>query len=234
MRIRGFGKTEDIPVGGAVSILFGKEVNQFVDRPYFELSGTFGKYYPTLGYINVSLGIGSFFRRGTSQDGLISITTTYFTDLYKKRRTQMRQFVFFTYTRGFNRILDQTISLRGKWEDNDERAPLGNQRTTVGLETVYFMPWYTYGFQFALFHRFDINLLSDEAPVFQKSSVFYAIRAGTRILNENLVLPAFSMELSYYGKNQNYPSAWELKVSTTLPNLFGTTHVFRPEIKRFE
>jgi len=234
LRIRGFGKTEDIPVGGAVSFLLGKEINEFIDRPYFELDGTFGSYFPTLGYLNLSLTLGSFYRDGSAQDGLITMASTYFSDLYKLRRTQMRQFVFFTYTKGFNRILDQTISLNSKWKSKSDLIPLGNQRMTLGIETVYFMPWYAYGFQLALYHRIDFKLLSDEAPLFDNSSLFYTIRAGARMLNENLVLPAFSIELGYYGKNQNFNAAWEFKFSTTLPDLFDISQVFKPEIKPFD
>lgn len=234
LRIRGFGKTEDVPVGGSVSLLFGSELNEFTDRSYFEVGGTFGKYFQRIGYINISLGTGSFFKLRSAEDGLVTLSSTYFTDLLRLRKTQMRQFIYFTYMKGFNRILDRSISLTGKWRDSEDLPPLGDKRVSVGLETVYFMPWYTYGFQFALFYRADLNLIARNATLLSKSALFYAIRAGARMLNENLVLPAFSIELGYYGKNENYSAAWEFKFSTTLPNLFGTTQVFKPEVRKFD
>lgn len=234
LRIRGFGKTEDIPTGGSLSAIAGKEFNQFTDRVYFELDGTFGRYLPSIGYINFGIAAGSFFKDGAGEDGLVATTSTYFSDLIKVNKMQVRQFIFFTYTRGFNRVLDQTISLKGKWRNDEALHPLGNKRITLGFETVYFMPWYTYGFQFALFHRFDLNLIStDSGNLLGKKSLFPSLRTGVRILNENLVLPTFSIDVAYFGSNPNYNSGWEVKISTTLPNLFGTSHVFKPRVTEF-
>lgn len=235
LRIRGFGRTEDIPSGGSLGVIAGKEFNQFTDRFYVELDGTFGRYLPAIGYINLGIAAGSFFKNGTGEDGLIAANSTYFSDLIKVKKMQVRQFIFFTYTRGFNRVLDQTISLKGKWENDEALHPLGNKRITLGFETVYFMPWYIYGFQFALFYRFDLNLLSfDDENFLGKKSIFPTIRTGVRILNENLVLPTFSFDLAYFGKNSNYNAAWEVKISTSLPNLFGTSQVFKPRVTGFD
>lgn len=234
LRIRGFGKTEDIPVGGSLSAVFGSEINEFVDRTYVELDGRFGRYFSRLGYINVSLAIGSFYKQKVAEDGLLAITSTYFSDLVEVRRMQLRQFIFFSYTKGFNRVLDQTIGITGKWEDTVARPPFGNKRITLGFETVYFMPWYTYGFQFALFHRFDLNLLSGDSRLVTNRSLFPSIRAGVRMLNENLVFPGFSAEVGYFGKNGIYGDAWEVKFSLTIPDLFGTSQVFKPQVSLFE
>jgi hypothetical protein len=232
LRIRGFGKTEDLPIGGSVSVIGGREANVFTDRTYLELDVTFGKYFQNFGYLNLAFASGSFFRNRTASDGLLSATGTYFTDLIKVRRLQLRQFVFISYMSGINRVLDQTISIPGKWRF-DDRAPLGNQRMTIGLESVYFMPWYVYGFQFALFYRFDLYLLSQDNRLLSRHTSFPVIRAGVRTQNENLVLPRLSLELAYYGRNQNYRSAWEVKFTTSLINLFTTTQVFKPQVSVF-
>jgi hypothetical protein len=234
-RINGFGKTEDIPVGGSVGVLFGKEYSEFVDRPYLELDGTLRKYITNFGYLSVSLAAGSYFKNKAAENGLVKISSLYFSDLVKVRKLQLRQFLYFNYVRGLNRILDRTVSLEGKWrsELNGER-PFGDEKMTVGVETVYFMPWYTYGFQFALYHRFDINLLATEGTLLSRSAIFPVVRVGMRTLNENLVLPTLSIEVGYYGHNRNYDSRWEVKLSTTLPNLFGTFQAFKPQITSFE
>ncbi len=233
LRIRGFGKTEDVPVGGAVSLLFGQEVNQFTDRAYLELKGTWGRYFTAFGYLNLSLAAGSFFKKKIGEDGLVSLSSIYFSDLMKIRRMQARQFIYFTYTKGFNRVLDRTISIDGKWEGLNNLPPLGDHRMIIGFETIYFMPWYAYGFQFALFHRVDLNFLSTQSVLLKKTALFPSIQVGVQMLNENLVLPRFSLDLTYFGKNQNYTSAWQIKFSTTLPNLFGTSQTFKPQVSGF-
>jgi len=234
LRIRGFGKTEDVPVGRSVSVVFGKEINEFTDRMYTELGASYGRYFSNIGYVNLSVISGSFFKPGKPEDGLLTLNGTYFSDLFRVRRMQIRQFLYFTYIQGFNRVLDRTVTIEGKWRDERDVVPLGNERMTWGVETVYFMTWYAYGFQFALFHRLDINLLSNASPLFRKRSLFPTIRAGVRTLNENLVLPAISIDVAFYGKNKNYASAWEIKFATTLPNLFGTNQAFKPQVSRFQ
>lgn len=234
LRIQGFGKTEDVLVGGAISILFGNEVNPFSDRYYGGLDGSIGRYFKDVGYLNFSLSAGSFVKRGSSEDGLVTLAGTYFSDLVKLRKMQVRQFIFFTYTKGFYRVLDRTISLPGKWQDQYDRPPLGSHRMTLGFETVYFMPWYVYGFQFAIFERVNFNLLSKSSVLLSKTALFPSIQCGVRMLNENLVLPRFAFDLTYFGKNQGYGDAWQFKFSTTLPNLFGTGQAFKPEVSRFE
>ncbi len=233
LRIRGFGKTEDVPVGGAVSLLFGQEINQFTDRTYLELKGTWGRYFTAFGYLNLSLAAGSFFKNKIGEDGLVSLSSIYFSDLMKIRRMQARQFIYFTYTKGFNRVLDRTISIDGKWEGLNNLPPLGDHRMIIGFETIYFMPWYAYGFQFALFHRVDLNFLSTRTALLKKTALFPSIQVGVQMLNENLVLPRFSLDLTYFGKNQNYKPAFEIKFSTTLPNLFGTSQNFKPQVSEF-
>lgn len=232
-RIRGFGKTEDILVGGTVSLIAGKEINQYVHRTYLEINGNFGRYFPAMGYFNLSLAAGSFFKL-TTEEALISISATYFSNLLKIRKMQVRHFGYAGYTKGFNRILDRTISIAGGRKDDQGLPPLGNQRMTLGYETVYFMPWYAYGFQFAFFHRIDINLLSTDRNLFSKVALFPSVQLGVRILNENLILPKFSVNLTYYGANANFNAAWQLNFSTTLINLFGTSQVFKPRVAGFD
>lgn len=233
VRIRGFGKTEDIPIGSSITFIGGKEINEFTDRLYFEGNSTFSHYSPSRGYFNFSIALGSFYKAGTNEDGLLTCNGVYFSDLVKIRRAEVRQFVFMSYMKGYNRILDQTLSIVGKWEDQQARKPLGNERFSIGVETVYFMPWYAYGFQFALYHGFSVNLLSMNTPLLSKTSTFPSFRIGVRTLNENLVLPVFSLEVAYFGKTKIYGAAWEIKFATSLKNLFQINQTFKPEITPF-
>jgi hypothetical protein len=164
----------------------------------------------------------------------MKLDMTYFSDLVRTRRSQVRQFVFFTYTAGLNRQVDKTIELEGKWSDENGVNPLGDERLTLGFETVYFMPWFLYGFQFAAYHRIDLSLLTYEGKLFSQDSFFPALKAGVRFFNDYLVLPSFSMELGYYGRNDRYSSKWEFRIATTLPDLFGTNQVFKPRVRVFE
>jgi hypothetical protein len=232
-RIRGFGKTEDIPIGASATILVGKQFDEFQDRKYFEVNGNIGRYFKSIGYFNFSLATGTFFRGSEPQDGLLKITGRYFSNLNKFHKTEVRQFVNLSYTKGINRITDQTLTIDGKWRNEVGRVPLGNERLTMGLETVYFMPWYVYGFKWALFHRVGVNVISRDEKLFNSASTFAMVGAGIRTLNENLVLPTFSIELNYYAKNKSFNSGFEIKFLTTLPNLYNTNQNYKPQVSEF-
>ncbi len=232
-RIRGFGKTEDIPIGGVATILAGKQFDEFQDRKYFEINGNIGRYYKSTGYFLFSLASGTFFRGFEPEDGLFQISGRYFSNLNKLWKSEVRQFINVSYTRGINRITDQTVTIEGKWRNDKNLSPLGNERLTLDLETVYFMPWYTYGFKWAAFHRVGFNFISRDKKLLNPTSTFAMVGAGIRTLNENLVFPTFSLEVNYYVKNQSYNSAWEIKFLTTLPNLFNTNQVFKPQVYGF-
>lgn len=232
-RILGFGKTEDIPIGASVSLLVGKEFREFSDRLYGEVNGSYGRYFDSFGYVNFNWTLGSFFNSGLNEDGLVALNAVYFSDLAKVRKTQIRQFASAMYKQGFNRILDQTISLEGKWKDERNILPLGNKRLSLSFETVYFLPWKVIGFQFAAYHNIEVNFITSKKTLISKESFFPAIHIGTRVLNDNLVLPTFEIEIGYYANNPNYNAAWELKFKTTLPDLFNTSQRFEPRIAAF-
>ncbi len=230
--IRGFGKTEDIPVGGSLIILLGTEYNEFIDRQYFGLNTSFGKYVSRIGYVNLYFNTGSFVRSGEAEQGMINLGSIYFSNLFKVRRTKMRQFIFVSYTRGYNRLFDRTLSIEGKWRDASGLSPLGIQRLLLGLETVHFMPWYKYGFQFALFNRIDIHWLSSD-KLLTKQNTFASFRLGLRTLNENLVLPLLALEVACFVKTSLFSDAWEIRFSTTLPRLFNNNQNYKPSLSVF-
>jgi len=119
----------------------------------------------------------------------------------------------------------------GRWRGDFNFIPVGNQRITLGTETVYFTPGYFYGFKFALYHGLDFNSLSTQ----HVSTMFLpSVRAGIRMLNDNLTFPTISIDATYYVATKQYPSAFSIRFSTTLPNLFGTPMSFKPSVAAFQ
>ncbi|MEO7990267.1 MAG: hypothetical protein ABI663_12050 [Chryseolinea sp.] len=232
--IRGFGRTEDVPVGGYVSVLLGKEVNEFIDRNYLEIRLNGGIYIAKYGYFNGGVTMGSFTRRDNLQDGIVSLNASYFSNLFKIKRIRSRQFINLSYTRGINRVLDKTIGIDGKWRDISLLAPYGAERFVFGAENVYFMPWYTYGFRFAFYHNVNVNVLTNEQHLFQGKNFFTSIGAGVRMLNENLVFPTFTLDFIYFVGNKLYSSDFQIKFSTQLKRLFGNDQLFKPTVTAFQ
>ncbi len=233
-KIRGFGVTEDVPIGYALILTTGKEWNEFNERNYFGFLGTISKYFTNAGYVNVGVGLGSFISSGKPEDGALNIESIYFSNLKKVKRSQVRQFVFAGYTQGINRKINTTLLLPGKWEGDNNIKPIGTERLQMGFETVYFMPWYAYGFQFAMYHRLDVNLLAVEEKLFHRNSLFPLVEVGMRTLNDNLIFPTLSISFGYYFKNPDFDGAFQFKIQTQLQGLFKIDQVFKPRIVSFE
>ncbi|HOX81942.1 MAG TPA: hypothetical protein PLJ60_10135 [Chryseolinea sp.] len=232
--IRGFGRTEDVPIGGFISVLLGQEVNEFYDRNYFEIRSNGGKYFSKYGYFSGGITLGTFIKKGSTEDGIFTANISYFSDLFKINRVQSRQFVNMSYTMGINRVLDKTIGLDGKWLDANSLSPYGLERFIFGAENVYFMPWYTYGFRFAFYHNVNVNVLTTEERLFKGKNFFTSIGAGVRMLNENLVFPTFTLDFTYFVGNKLYSPDFQIKFSTQLKKLFGNDQVFKPTVTGFQ
>jgi hypothetical protein len=231
--IRGFGRTEDVPVNTWIGTNFGKEFHEFYSRPYVDLRGGIGRYYDRFGYINLSASAGGFRAGNRWEDGLLAGNAIYFSNLIVTRRTKIRQFINASVLSGYARTTEPFVGVIGRWRGDYDFVPTGNQRITMGAETVYFTPGYFYGFKFALYHGFDINLLRTQH---QKSSsmILPSLRGGIRMLNDNLTFPTISVEVSYYVSTGAYPGAFAVRFSTTLPNLFGAPMSFKPVVAPFQ
>ena len=90
--IVGYGRTEDIPIGYLAEITGGRENNEFFDRTYIGTKVAYGNYLGKLGYLRPTLSIGGFIERHNIQQGVIHPELSYFSYLYRFRRTSFRQF----------------------------------------------------------------------------------------------------------------------------------------------
>jgi hypothetical protein len=231
--IRGFGKTEDVPVNLWIGSTFGKEFHQFYPRPYIDLRGGIGRYFSKFGYINTSGSVGGFRVGNGWEDGIISANMLYFSNLMHAHRTKIRQFVNASFVKGYARTIQPYIGIVGRWRGEYDFVPVGSQRTVVGTETVYFTPGYFYGFKFAVYHGFDLNFLRVQ-QISSREIFFPSFRGGIRLLNDNLTFPTLSVDLTYYAAAAQYSSSFALRFSTTLPSLFGAPMSFKPVIAPFQ
>lgn len=226
--IRGFGRTEDVPVSGWVGATFGQEYTEFGNRNYLDLRAGKGLYIKKAGYFSGTVTVGGFITPQRWEDGVVKFSGMYFSNLLHPGRTKIRQFVNFGTSTGYNRTTVPYLGIPGRWRDGYGFVPIGVGRVMMGAETVYFTPWYYYGFKFALYHGVDLHLL--KAPETGDGTWFTGVRAGVRMLNDNLVFPTLSVGVAYYAKTKEYPSSFSIKFSTSLPRLFGAPQSFKPEI----
>lgn len=232
--IQGFGKTEDVPVNAFLGVTAGSEYNTFSTRYYYDAHAGLGHYMKRSGYFNLEATVAGFRNGSALEDGVINVTGRYFSNLMPAGKTKVRQFVNVTYVKGYNRTINQTLGINRGWRDERGFIPLGDERFTAGLETVYFTPWYYYGFKFAIYHGADVNVISQGEKMMDKKNVFPSVRAGIRMLNDNLAFPTLSIDFNYYIRTADYKPRFAIGVSTSLPRLFGTPYSFRPQIAPFQ
>jgi hypothetical protein len=232
--IAGFGKTEDVPVNTWIGTTFGPEYNDFAQRNYIDVHGGVGRYYKKSGYFYGDITVGGFRTGTTWEDGVVNFNGQYFSNLLRAGKTKVRQFVNFSYIKGYNRTINQTLLLGRGWHSANGFVPTGNRKMTLGLETVYFTRWYYYGFKVALYHGVDVTVIADDERMFARKNIFPAVRAGIRMLNDNLVFPRLSVDLHYYIRTGDFRPAFSVQLSTTLPRLFGAPQSFKPQIASFQ
>lgn len=232
--IRGFGRTEDIPIGKFAILTTGREFSEFGDYTYYGLDLGYSMYLQRLGYFNNRISFSSFMGNNTWQDGFFQLGTSYFTPLIDLNKMRIRQFIDIDYTKGFRRVYDNIIKLAGKWETDSGLPPLGNERLTISGETVYFTTWYFYGFRFTFYHRFELNMLAYNTRLFSKQNYFPAIKAGIRTLNENLVFPTLSLNFAFYGNASGHPNKFAVTLNANFESLFPLNRSLKPVAHAFE
>ncbi|MEM9857610.1 MAG: hypothetical protein AAF843_09645 [Bacteroidota bacterium] len=198
--ILGFGRTEDIPEGVLYEATFGREYNEFDERNYLGFKVAFGKYLGRFGYLRPQLSFGGFDREGRFEQGMINVRATYFSNLYRFRRTNFRQFFTFDFTRGIRRFDDEFITIN----DTDGVRGLNNvflrgtNRLNLQSETVAFTPLYLLGFRMAVYGFIDLALVNDVNKQLFDNTLYQGYGLGFRFRNENLTFNTFQIRLAWY------------------------------------
>ncbi|MGD0342246.1 MAG: hypothetical protein ABSA76_11150 [Bacteroidales bacterium] len=195
-----YGRTEDIPYGGLLTITAGKEINEFSKRNYLGLNLSFGESIGNLGYFYASGGLASYFIGSRTEEGLFMIRTSYFSNLVYIGNYMVRNFVKADYTRGFDRYLDEYLVFNpdGAFSGFSNDSIGGTQRLSINLESVFFNPRNFYGFRFAFFAFADAGCLFGANQVLKNGELLTSVGLGIRIRNDNLLLNTFQIRLCFY------------------------------------
>lgn len=213
--IYGYGRVEDIPYGGLLKLTAGHEVNEFKTRSYLGSEISFGGSMRTLGYFYGSAGLAAFLNDGTTEQGILSLKLKYFSNLLFIGNNRIRNFVIIDFTRGINRYRDEYLKyipdngLSGFRND----SITGNRRLNIGLESVLFSSFSTYGFRFAFFGFADFSFLSCSHEVISGGNLLSGIGLGVRIRNNNLVLNTLQIRLGFFPNLPPYSKTTTVTVS---------------------
>jgi hypothetical protein len=206
--IYGYGRTEDIPYGGLVSLTMGSEYNEFKNRFYGAADISFGRSYENVGYFYTTAGYGTFVKNNHTDQGVLLMRMKYFSNLINMGKFMIRNFVNIDYTRGFDRYTDEYLQVeKENWVSGFKNDSLrGAQRVAIGLESVVFSNRNIYGFRFALFCFANMAFLAGTNQVLSNGNILSGLGLGIRIRNDNLVFNTFQIKLGFFPNPPLYSS----------------------------
>ena len=214
--IYGFGKTEDVPMGYSASMIGGFENTEFGRRMYYGAKFSRGDYLPRKsGYLYTLLNVGSFFRQKNPEQGVISITSSYFSPLLQLGKRNFRHFISANYTSGFDRFDYEYIDINNSngIVGVSSNQLHGTKRISLGFESIFFSRLDVIGFRAAVFGFANFGMVNYTNKELFKGTVYQGYGIGFRFRNENFAFNTFQVRIGYY---PNIP-----EIATPLRSEFG-------------
>ncbi len=194
-----YGRTEDIPTGSALGIVFGRQNGEFEDRTYFGFNYARGGYIRKIGYLNAILSVGSFFDEDL-ENGVFKIGADYYTRLFPINQFRFRQFVDFNLTNAINPDEETILST----QDHIGISGVTNyyHRSTSRLNfkstSLLFTPAYILGFRLAVFSFLDFTITTNKRNDFFGRDAFFGFGGGLSLRNDNLAISTIQLRLGVY------------------------------------
>jgi len=231
-----FGITEDVPIGKVFSITGGYQQRDSINRLYLGARISIGNYY-SWGYLSSNCEYGTFFRASKPEQGVLTVSAIYFTGLIELGKWKFRQFVKPEVTIGLNRFSYDSLTINeGNGLSGFHSLGLsGTRRILLTVQTQAYAPWNFIGFRFGPFLTYSVGMLGDAKSGFKNSKMYSQIGLGVLIKNENLILNAFQISITFYpiipGYGQNVFKTNSLKTSDFG---FRDFEIGKPDIVRYQ
>ncbi len=235
-----YGRTEDIPIGYLLELTSGMQLGEFYDRWYTGIGFSTGKYLRRWGYMSFVSQLGGFWKDQRPEEGIVQLGLRSFSYLIHRKRTKYRLFADINYTTGIKRR--QAINFQESYiniRDNNGIRGLrsgeleGNQRLTLSLESIAYMPFSLYGFNFAFFTFADVGWISQPGEAIFKSKTFQGYGVGIRVRNENLAFKTFQIRLAVYPIVPEGAQMIGFQIGSIPLPRFTDFNTKRPDIFRF-
>ncbi|MFW5831029.1 MAG: hypothetical protein ACOCVA_02175 [Prolixibacteraceae bacterium] len=203
-----FGITEDVPIGKVIGLTGGYQEKNSLGRFYVGARFSSGSYY-SWGYLSSNIELGTFLRSAQTEQGVFRVGANYFTNLIEIGPWKIRQFVKPQVIIGFNRIDYDSLTINNEYGLRGFNSPelSGISRLLFTSQTQFYAPWNFIGFHFGPYFNFSLGMLGNAATGFRDSKVYSQIGLGVLIKNDNLVMNAFQLSISFFpvipGKGNN-------------------------------
>lgn len=201
-----FGVTEDIPVGGLISLTAGSDEREFYNRLYYGMQIIYSALIDAAGYFSGDFELGGFRHQNKWEQNVIRINLIYHSPLIYKDKWKARFFLENDYLLGFNRFageqiyLDQTSGMAGF---NELTTP-GTKRNVLNLEARIFSPYTVLGFVVGGITFVNLGLISGPDKNLLSSRFYQAYGFGLRTQNESISETNFELAVVYNPYKPSY------------------------------
>lgn len=230
--IYNFGTTEDVPYGYNVALTTGWYKQLDLARPYFGVNanryvaserGKFTQYY---------LRSGVFFNQGRLEDASVLAGGSLYSKLYLFRHFKMRQYLQYSYTRLFNRVIYDPVQINNPLGLRNFRADTlrGSQRVSLYAESLFFAKLKLFGFQLAPFGFAAGTLLTGQDNNFKRSDIYTGLGGGLRTRNVNLIFATAEVKLVYFPRKAQNMNAFQISFNGNIRFRYNSNYVRPPDI----
>jgi hypothetical protein len=232
--IYGFGRNEDVPEGIDISLTAGWTKKQGIQRPYAGID--FQRFYFTSGedYFNYTARVGSYFRSGSFEDLDVLFNLDFFSKLHiMNPRWKQRWFISAGITTQVNKELNEPLFLESQFglpEFRNRKSIVGEVRSTVKAESVFFSPFTLANFRFAPFVFGNFVLLTPDKQKIGKSDLYSSIGGGLRSRNESLIFGTLEFKAHYFPRQNFFGDSWRIEFNTSVKFKYNRQFIKRPEI----
>jgi hypothetical protein len=195
-----YGATEDVPAGMAYSLVTGYQIKDDKARKYLGARMYEGKYYHC-GYFSGYIECGTFLHTSQFEEGSLTAGINYFTHIINIGRWKLRQFAKSQYTVGFNRLVNDNLSINddlGIRGFNSTGLSGNSQKIILTLQTQSYAPWNVMGFHFGPYFVCSFGMLGTAASGFTSSRVYSQYGIGFLIRNEYLIFNSLEISVAFY------------------------------------
>jgi hypothetical protein len=228
--VLGFGRTEDVPYGHSYAGLVGWQRLMGVNRPYIGADIEKSFVRPKGNFYTFSLRMGAFPYKSRLEDATILLYGQLFSRLYHFKRFMLRRTVTADFTYVFNQRTNTLLDIEDVYGLEGFRADsvLGTKRLHARYETTLFTPWKFLGFHFAPLAFADLALLAPKDKVLWFDAPFFALGAGVRTRNENLVFGTVELKVFYYPRAPENMSTFKIQITSNLRIKYSASFVRAP------
>ncbi|MFN8335297.1 MAG: hypothetical protein U0U09_09205 [Cyclobacteriaceae bacterium] len=229
--VYGFGRTEDVPYGTRMSILFGQTKQMGLVRPYAGAEFEKSVFHKSGDFMQYAVRVGGYQYNKGLQDVVMLASANLFSRLMLWKKLKIRQSIGASYTTIANRNTSLPLRI-----DNDmgierfksDSTTWGTQRLGLHLETVVYIPPTLLGFHFAPFAFADMAMVAPEREVLIKQKPYFGLGGGVRTRNENLIFGTIELRMFYFPRVTEDLSRFRITVSSNLRVKFSSSFIKAP------